>query len=556
MAETQRKPSIDTGWSFPTRAIESLKKMWGEKKESEPAKPDTFSEFNQLQNTDKKALIRIYEYLKKKDQDEGTANSPHIIDVLKEEIARKEISNDHLREFAILLVEELNQRHHDKKTKKTGTQIDIDRQKDYRIQVLSNRVENVLRRYYESKRIFSHLTAEEEKASEPGAIEDHSKKIAEKIVNAPNKFDESLSMFIDTLQADLTKKEVEYFAKKRTSLTPEDIKKIFELHPNDYEEQATEYELVFARANILSATGMDEEAKIVKDLNLRYSPVDGAKLQSPSDRLKYLEILQNPNDPKMKWRKEKKSYYDKEWSREFIANEIIPDQLAKNAKFGDVVKQIHWFQVAGSNDQRESARMLDRDIAGEYRQEHVSIGNYPAPKYTDIETMMLKFEAQIDAFSAQIERLRTTEPPDVFEQKVHQFACYVSSQFTAIHPMVDGNGRTSRSLREYIIAKHLGVEKIPAYAGTNAEGKDYYNLLNCLRYGPVTITEDRLNSYYNSDLETKFRTTTSREEQIRLGLHHEPLMAHLEQTDIQKEVFDNKAIVDFANRAKEIIDSK
>lgn len=565
---------VDSKWKFP-KAFEGVARLFGAKKEQPEPEPDLerFSVLGGLKNTDKKSLFALYNHLRERDTekaktDEAPANidiSAHIIELLTDEVASGEVTVDELDEFAYVLEDEIEYRAKDKgkkRTKKTPQQVEIDRwAEEHRIGELTGIVRRKIKGVYEQKARFGDLTPEEKAALEHEPLMAKSTNIAEKIRKAPSKFDKGLSMYMEATRTDLAQKEQDFLAKQRVTLDAGATQKILGLHPNDYEQVVDGYEEVFARAGLLGAQGMAEEAQIAKNLDIFFSPLDGAMLRTPAERLAYIEDLLNPTELKAKWRQEK-IYGSRDKATEFVEREVIPELLANNVPFEEVVKQMHWFLVSGSFDQLDACKTLKKNMAGEYRNCYVSAGNYPCPDEKLVPEMMAKLAQQVELFSAQLEAMKESESPESFEEKVHQFACHVTHRFVDIHPMMDGNGRTARSLRSYIMSKHLGVEKMREYNAAERRDNTYYGdaragkLLEHLRFGQPSLRSGEMDTYSGSTLATKFQSTIRTGHPIGLGVWHEPIMAHLGETSIQTEVFDNKKLVSFASHAKEIIDGK
>lgn len=555
MQDERRSASSEgSKWRFPSAVFESVGSLFRKKEvpfdiEAEKKK---FVGLDGLRNTDKKFLLSTYRSLSGPDSSAKPDNiSQHVIDLFVDEVVEGgDIAICEIEAVAPIFVEEIRNR-----PKKQPKNINPESEKD-RVELLSYRIIGKLKGIYEDKKIFGQWTAEDEEKLEPKVLQARALHIAEKICKAPREFGPGLDAYMGSLDADIQSKEKDFLTRDRVALDPKIVQKIFELHPNDYEQLVGMYEEVFARAALLEASGMTYEAGILRELDISFSPIDGVSLRTPQERLAYIEEIKDPSTLKAKWRQERvKTGYKRDLTEGFVATQAIPELLGKGVSYEDVIKQMHWFHVAGGYDQIEARKHLKRNIAGEYRQEPVSVGNYPAPNEKLVLGMMEKLIKQAELFSAQLEALRDKETPESFEQKAHQLACHISHQFMAIHPMVDGNGRTGRSLRDYIIAKHLGVEKISEYKGYGSAGVGY-KVFECFRGGQSGLTNDQIETFYGSELATRYRTVVTPEENRLLGPHHESLMAHLGETDITQEVFNNKDIVEFAARLKDIIDGK
>lgn len=566
MARGDGSPTTESKWKFP-KAFEGVTRLFGARKEQPEPEPDIerFSVLDGLKNTDKKGLLSLYDCLCKRDTEEGkTGVSVHIIELLTDEVASGEVTADELDKLAYVLENEIEYRAKDKdkkRTKKTAQQVEIDRWAEkYHVEELAEKVRWKIKDMYEQKAIFRGLSQEEKAALEDEPLRTKSANIAEKIRKAPPKFDKGLSVYMESTKANLAKKEQDFLGKQRVALDAEATQKILYLHPNEYEQVVDKYEEVFARAGLLEVGGMTEEAQIAKNLDTFFSPLDGTMLRTPEERLRYIEDLLNPTELKAKWRQEE-IYGSRGNAPEFVEREVIPELLANNVPFEEAVKQMHWFLVSGSYDQLDACRTLKENMAGEYRKCHVSAGNYPGPDEKFVPEMMAKLAQQVELFSAQVEVMKESESPESFEEKVHQLACHVTHRFVDIHPMMDGNGRTARSLRSYIMSKHLGVEKMREYNAVPRDSAHYGDaragkLLEHLRFGQPSLRYEEVDTYFGSALATKFRSTVRTDQPLGLNPWHEPLMAHLGETSIQTEVFDNTKLVSFTNHAKEIINGK
>lgn len=569
-------------WSFSS-AFEGVSRFFGGKKEQREPQPDVerFSVLDGLKNTDKKYLIATYSYLRSKEalereasqdkdvaasksgnregshsQEKSNYTAAHIFDLFPEQLVNGEVSIDELQKLSELLTSEIQSRAEAPKAKKkrlTPEEQEYENQsRQYALEAMADRVKWRIKYHYDEVRQFRKLTPEEEQSLKDEALEAKSMKIAEKIKGAPSKFDAGLEIYIESLKTAIAQKEQAFLEKQRVLLRPEDVKKILELHPNDYEQMADRYEEVFARAALLEAHGLTKEAAIARNLEITFSPIDGNMLQTPEERLAYIEEQLNPEPLKAKWKEIKGTVR----SEDFVAAEVIPDLLEKRVPFEEIIRQMHWFHVTGTYEQLDACKTVKRNIAGAYRREHVSFGNTAGPKWELVPELMKKLGDQFERFSAQLEATRAHLSSEEFEEKVHQFACDMMNKFLDIHPMLDGNGRTARSLREYIIARNLGHEKMNEYRGKKSGWNGSEKLRDLLRFGQQHLTQDRMQTYYGSAFAQEFKARAGEASSIRVDFYHEPLVAHLEATDIQQEVFGNAKIVSFAKHAKEIIDGK
>ncbi len=165
--------------------------------------------------------------------------------------------------------------------------------------------------------------------------------------------------------------------------------------------------------------------------------------------------------------------------------------------------------------------------------------------------MMSKFTAQVESFSVQLEARRDSLSPDEFEKQALQYACLVLNRFGAIHPMADGNGRTARSLYEYIIAKHLGPEKMTEYSTRHFGPEETI---------PYEMKASQVNMNLSEPLEFRagnplYETMMTKDPAAinRAGMWHAPLMAHLGILDFDQEVVNDPELVKFTENMRAAI---
>jgi len=270
-------------------------------------------------------------------------------------------------------------------------------------------------------------------------------------------------------------REIERIMKKVHELSPEQIEKILRMHPDNYEHALELYRRIPEQQRVLEAMGLRDCANELANLDIKFSAVDGISLATPEERMAYFEMLKNMSPLELEWYRTRPpklpsskfhpQYIDlanklKEFSARFITEKLIPDLVARNLSFEDLVKELHKWQTMGSSAQMEVLRSAKEgyNIAGRYRNVVVHVGAYWCPDSPKVPALMKLLSDQVENYSAQIERMKATMTPRAYESAVIQYAAHVLQRFVEIHPMRDGNGRTARMLYNYIVSKHLGVQ--------------------------------------------------------------------------------------------------
>jgi hypothetical protein len=270
-------------------------------------------------------------------------------------------------------------------------------------------------------------------------------------------------------------RETERIIKQVHELSPEQIGKILRMHPDNYEHALELYRKIPEQQKVLEAMGLRDSANELANLDNKFSAVDGISLATPEERLAYFEKLKNMSPLELEWyrtrppklpaSKSHPQYADianqlKEFSARFITEKLMPDLVARNMPFEDLVKELHKWQTMGSSAQMEVLRSASEgyNIAGRYRNVVVRVGAYWCPEETKVPGFMKLLSDQVEQYSAQMERMKAAMTPQAYESAVIQYAAHVLQRFVEIHPMRDGNGRTARMLYNYIVSKHLGAE--------------------------------------------------------------------------------------------------
>lgn len=266
----------------------------------------------------------------------------------------------------------------------------------------------------------------------------------------------------------------ERYAQEGLDLTSDQIRTIVRRHPQHYMEAMEIYRQMPQKARELEEMGLTDCAEELLNFDNEFSRVDGAELSTPEYRLAYAERLRNLSPLELKWYRERPrklpeqgspdygaaAFELKNFTADFVSEHVLPDLIRQNMPLETLIQQIHTWQTRGSSAQLEilGSGNEGHDISGRYREIYVSVGSYRCPPPERVPAMMEAFSAQVEGFSRQMEAARTTMTPEAYEQAVVRYAAFVHQRFVEIHPMRDGNGRTSRMLYEYIVIKHLGPE--------------------------------------------------------------------------------------------------
>lgn len=141
----------------------------------------------------------------------------------------------------------------------------------------------------------------------------------------------------------------------------------------------------------------------------------------------------------------------------------------------DGIRQIH----------RQLLKKAAFDFAGELRDEQVWVGGTPYSPHGAL--FVPPVPARIDACLSDLCSFATTEEIDPIAK-----AALAHAQFETIHPFIDGNGRTGRTLLHHML-RGDGVllhATVPISAGLLHNIDDYMGALSCYQQGdPAPIIE-------------------------------------------------------------------
>jgi hypothetical protein len=251
----------------------------------------------------------------------------------------------------------------------------------------------------------------------------------------------------------------------------EQLESLVRIFPDHFEVMAEFYKEIPAQMRQLEQMGLGECAAELGNFDVNFSRVDGFSFRSHEQRLAYFEHLQRLSPLELAWYRERPPKIDftgpgasenahllKQFTKDFISERVLPELMQQNLSVEQLALTIHFWQTRGSAAQLSVLGSFNEgyDIAGRYRAESVSVGHYKCPNSNLVPEMMRSFSVQVESFSRQLEAARPTMSPQVYEQAVVQVGVFIQQRFVDIHPMRDGNGRTSRMLYEHFVTKHLG----------------------------------------------------------------------------------------------------
>ncbi len=245
---------------------------------------------------------------------------------------------------------------------------------------------------------------------------------------------------------------------------------LFELmmkNPVDYERV-----IYLSKQSVkLEASGLHQAARDLKNLTGDFATVDGSPLKTAEQRAAFLEKMLTLSPLEHEWyttrpettidtsysRYEENFNTLKEFSAKFLSEKVLPGLIAKNLPISELILEIHRWQTRGSQAQLEilGSPAEGYDISGKVRDVQVSVGNYIAPIPGKVPALLGKMSTSMQNLEVQLTSLKKTNPA-AYEKAVVKTALYALQTFVDIHPMRDGNGRTSRTLYEYYIVKFLG----------------------------------------------------------------------------------------------------
>jgi hypothetical protein len=123
-----------------------------------------------------------------------------------------------------------------------------------------------------------------------------------------------------------------------------------------------------------------------------------------------------------------------------LHEQLLPLLIAANLSQSEVVRLLHEYQVIGWKSEENG---YNRAVpGGQYRREHVAVGEEVPPHFDDVEELMSVFEQRMEVL------LNQAEPQDI-----DALAVWTYLVIQAIHPFPDGNGRTGRGYLDYVREK-------------------------------------------------------------------------------------------------------
>ena len=158
----------------------------------------------------------------------------------------------------------------------------------------------------------------------------------------------------------------------------------------------------------------------------------------------------------------------------FETNELIKHKISPNKPITDVLETIAhvetFFKVIQHKKQiisnktikdwhRHNFSKTKADIAGNYRECFVKVGDYYAPDWQDVKKLMNNFIKWTN------ENINSMHPVELAARSHYRFE--------KIHPFADGNGRIGRLLITYILKQ----ANFPIVTITYKQRKSYYKAL-------------------------------------------------------------------------------
>lgn len=142
---------------------------------------------------------------------------------------------------------------------------------------------------------------------------------------------------------------------------------------------------------------------------------------------------------------------------EFLAETLQADRDTPLSE--PLIRKIHELTTKGID--------YPENEPGVYRRHGVAAGSYSAPPYQDVPALMASFTRWLNEPPA------SAWPPVVRALAAHFY-------FVAIHPFVDGNGRTGRAIESFVLYQ-AGINVLGFYSLANyyyRQGGNYYEALN------------------------------------------------------------------------------
>ena len=195
---------------------------------------------------------------------------------------------------------------------------------------------------------------------------------------------------------------------------------------------------------------------------------DGSNISTPSLRFEFLSRMANLTGLDAEWYAQRPFVSDlsdstrlmelKSFNSEFVTSKMLPEMIRSGFLPSQVVLDTHRVLFRGTQAQLNLIKDEQQDYAGRYRDGGVAIGQYYAPLPERIVDLMNEFDKAFMHIDSELLAIKGSVSEVEFEQYVVQFASFCQQIFVDIHPMRDGNGRTSRLLYSYVVGRHLGLD--------------------------------------------------------------------------------------------------
>jgi Fic family protein len=128
-----------------------------------------------------------------------------------------------------------------------------------------------------------------------------------------------------------------------------------------------------------------------------------------------------------------------------------------------------------ADDVREIHRLIFQDanptMAGQYRQDSFwpHYIRFPVPQWQDVYGCMMQFGKLLDQARADIERVQAEDR----DETVIEWVARLHHRLERIHPFQDGNGRTGRTLANWMLIRY----ELPAFHVTSETRVEYIEAL-------------------------------------------------------------------------------
>jgi hypothetical protein len=244
-------------------------------------------------------------------------------------------------------------------------------------------------------------------------------------------------------------------------------RRLAELPPKEraayLESKQQKTERLFKLIDELKGKGFIKQAEVLRNLENRFSDIDGtlistidAKLEyaeqflkmSPQDRIRYLNSQDLQGD----------NHAIKEFNGQFALAVSVPELVQRGVTAYDAVMELHRISMDGWDQTKDYAREdTGKNIGGRFRRpgEEVSVGDHQPPFSKAIPELMRRFSGTLEKLIKEIKESNTGSPAERMKNAV-AVAAWAHQKLVEIHPFLGGNGRTARVFFEYVVQRIVG----------------------------------------------------------------------------------------------------